>query len=481
MDASYFKQHLERFKSVYISQSILNGCFYGMRAIFVLYAINQYSLNEAQAIHLFATFMILCYGTSLIGGYIADSGLGVKNALIVGCLLSALGLIGILFPWQDIYFLGLALFSLGSGFLKPNISAALGLLFEDPQDPRKDQAYSFLYVAMNLGSLIAPIICGYIGHIYGWHYGILLISAVFLGTSYFIYKKLQFHPIHKHAEKRRLSYFKLFGISLSLITPLYLVFKFQDYFHSLMGLITIGSLIWLGNIYYQCDLFERKNVIKIMAYIFLFAISCALSEQAGTSLMLFYEKAVNRQLLEMVIPASAFLSINPLMVLIIGPLLLALSYKYLERSKPINGMVKAGCSFMCMSLSFGLLALSTVRSSGLISPLWILGAIFIQTIGELWIAPISFAKISQYAPSHFKSFLMSFWSMAIAYGHYLAGFMAQFSIQKSSVNPNNALEPYQSFFIYLSLLPLFIGIFLLLCQSYRVIKDRINNKKNVLS
>jgi|GEM_PF-892279 len=473
MNTHGLKQHMSGFNVIYITQALFNGCFYGMKAIFVFYAINQFSLNEPQAINLFATFMILCYGTSLIGGYIADQGLGVKNTIIIGGTLSTFGLLVILFPFEDLCCLGLALISLGSGFLKPNMSAAVGLFFENPQDPRKDRAYSFFYMAMNLGGLVAPILCGFVGQTYGWHYGIFLVAMVFIGSTYFFHKKVQFHPVYR--EELTMSGTKLLGSILVLLALLYLLFKFQTYLHGLMGIITCGSLVCLGKIYYQCNLPERKDILTIIGYILLFTLACTLGEQAATSLVLFFEKAVNRQIMGMTIPSSSFLSLGPLFVLLCSPILLILSSKYLEKTKPINGFVKAGYGFLCVTVGFWTLALSTSYSNAsLISPLWIVGALLIQTTGELWIAPISFSKISQYAPLRFKSILMSFWSMSIAYGHYFAGFIAQFSIS-SSVAPNleASLEGYQSFFVNLSLLPLCVSLLLLFYQGYKVVKNHL--------
>lgn len=465
------KRHLTEFSSVYLTQSIFSGCFYGIRAIFVLYAIHQFSLDEAQAISLFATFMALCYGTSLIGGYIADNGLGVKNTIIVGSAFSSLGLICILLPFQDLCFLGLALVSLGSGFIKPNLLTAAGLFFEDPKDPRKDKVYSLLYIAMNLGNLIFPVACGFIGKTYGWHYGIGLISAVLMVATYLVYRKMQFHP--SYIEKPVFSHGKLFGINLFLISLLYLLFKYQKSFHSLMGGIICGSIVYLGRIFYQCNSQERKNVLTIVAYVLLFTFFCTLYEQAGTSLMLFYERAVDRQVMGTVIPASAFLSLDPLFVLICGPALLFLSARYLEKTKPMNGFVKMGSGFLCVAASFGVLALSTQVKSVSIPLIWIVGAFFIQTIGELWIAPVSFAKISHHAPPRFKSILMSFWQMAIAYGHYLAGLVAQFSINNvASLSSGNSFEEYRTFFVHLALFPLCVSLTLLAYQGikYSIIK-----------
>lgn len=478
MNTGSTRRYFSGFNAIYITQSLFNGCFYGAKAIFVLYAIDRFSLTEAKAINLFATFMVLCYGTSFIGGYIADKGLGVKNTVMLGGVLSALGFLCILSPLPDLCFFGLALASLGSGYFKPNLLTAGGLLFKNPKDPRKERVYSLIYVAMNLGGFIAPIVCGFVGKTWGWHYGIVLVAVVFMYASYFVYKTMRFHPTHK--ERLTLSKGKLLGSNLLLIALLYLLFRYQDYFHSLMGVITFGSMVCLGTILYKCTPQERKDVLTILAYVLLFALFCALFEQAGTSMMLFYEKAVDRRVMGTVIPASIFLSLDPLFVLLLGPVLLSLSARYLEKTKPINGFVKIGCGFLLAAFTFGILALSTHNNAFLISPLWIVGAAFIQVIGELWVAPVSFSKISQYAPSRYKSVLMSFWSIAIAYGHYLAGFMAKFSLKDATpLSLANSFGQYKSFFSYLALLALCVSLSLFVYQGLKyAISRRKEKSKN---
>ena len=465
MNLNLLKRHFIGFNAIYITQALFNGCFYGIKAIFVLYAIHHYSLTEGDAIGLFAAFMILGYGTSLVGGYIADHGLGVKNAIVLGGILSSLGLWCILLPSQNSFFLGLALASLGSGFSKPNISTAIGLLFEDPKDPGKDRAYSVFYMAMNVGGLVFPVIGGFVGQTYGWNYGVALIAAVFMGATYFVHKTMRFHP--SHTEKPVRYGDRIFWGILSLVALLYLLFRYRDYFHELMGVITCGSIVYLGRIFSQCSSRERKDVFRVILYALSFALFCALFEQAGTSMMLFYEKAVDRNVMGTVIPSSAFLSLDPLLMLVLGPALLFLSARYLEKKKPIEGFTKIGCGFMGAALCFGILALSAYHNNGaLISPLWIVGAGLIQVMAEFWVAPVSFSKISQHAPPRYQSVLMSFWLMAIAYGHYFAGFIAQFSLSEAvSLSSENSFERYQTFFSHLSLMALSIGAMLLLWQG----------------
>jgi POT family proton-dependent oligopeptide transporter len=197
MNLKTFKLIYAGFSMIHLTQPLFNACFYGLKAIFTLYAISRFSLTKGQAIDLFATFMALCYATSLIGGYIASKGLGVKDTSILGGVLAVTGLLCISFPSEDCCFLGLALFSLGSGCFKPNLMAAVGLAFEDPKDPRKDQSYSIMYMMGNLGMLIIPPLCAFIGEGWGGHYAIFLLIAVFAVATYLAYRTIRFHPSYQ--------------------------------------------------------------------------------------------------------------------------------------------------------------------------------------------------------------------------------------------------------------------------------------------
>ena len=104
MNLNILKQFTSGFNMIYLSQPLFNACFYGIRAIFVLYVINQFSLAESQAVRLFTTFMTLCYATSLIGGYIANKGLGVKDTSILVGILTIGGLFCILFPCSTFFY-----------------------------------------------------------------------------------------------------------------------------------------------------------------------------------------------------------------------------------------------------------------------------------------------------------------------------------------------------------------------------------------
>jgi POT family proton-dependent oligopeptide transporter len=85
-------------------------------------------------------------------------------------------------------------------------------------------------------------------------------------------------------------------------------------------------------------------------------------------------------------------------------------------------------------------------------------------MGELWVVPIGLSKISQHSPARLESVMMGFWTMAIAYGHYFAGIIAQFSVAAA---PENSLSQYQAFFFCLGSTALAIGVTVLLIQMMR--------------
>lgn len=475
MAFNIFKKYPFGFGSLFFTQAFFNFSFYGLKSLFILYVIAQFSISEKSAISLFATLMALSYGTSFIGGWVADKSLGAKNTIILGGLLQASGITCLMVPLKELSFLALALISLGSGFFKPTLSSSVGMLFENPKDSAKDKAYSTFYVAMNLGSFAAPLLCGFISKTYGGYYSsLLLIIMTLVGGVYLLYEKINFKRrkdlVSTHDTP--FSHPAFVGtLVVALLFVLFLLFKYHSSFNYLMISIALGSALYFGKILYQSPGQERKDILSILLYIVLFTFFCSLFEQAGSSLMLFFDKAVDRHILGIKIPSATLLSLGPVFVLICSPFLVLFYEKVLERKKPVDGFIKIGIGFLLLSISFLTLGLSCIQQAALVPLWWIVSALFIQTIGELLIVPIGFSNVSKLAPPQFRSLMMSFWLMAIAYGHYFGGFIAQFSLAAPSES-ESSLEHYRAFFFNLACIPCIVAIVLLLYYSLRQSKHK---------
>lgn len=182
--------------------------------------------------------------------------------------------------------------------------------------------------------------------------------------------------------------------------------------------------------------------------------------------MLFFDTSVDRHVMGFEFSPSVFLSLGPIFVLLCSPPLIFLLEKF-----PLRGLLKIGIGFLLTGLSFAILAFACLQGSGLISSSWVVGAILVQTIGELLIVPIGFSAISQLSPPHLRTLMMSFWMMAIAYGHYFGGCIAKFSVG-SVEGAVPSLDHYQMFFNHLAFMPAVVAVLILL---YCFFTRRITN------
>ena len=152
--------------------------FYGMRALLIFYLTQHFLFSDRDAAHSYGAYMSLIYISPLMGGYLADRYLGQRKAVLFGGIVIAAGHI-ILGMEADgsanamglgLFWLGLATVIVGTGFLKASVSAMVGQLY--PRDDiRRDPAYTIFYMGINVGATIGPLICGYLGQRWGWHWG----------------------------------------------------------------------------------------------------------------------------------------------------------------------------------------------------------------------------------------------------------------------------------------------------------------------
>ncbi len=151
--------------------------FYGMRALLILYLTNQLKYDDNHAYALFSAYCSLVYVTPILGGYLADKLLGNRMAVMLGALLMAIGhlVLGASETAPLFLYLSLAIIVCGYGLFKSNVSCLLGELYE-PADPRRDGGFSLMYAAGNIGSIIAPIACGYVQEEYSWAMGFALAA-----------------------------------------------------------------------------------------------------------------------------------------------------------------------------------------------------------------------------------------------------------------------------------------------------------------
>uniref|UniRef100_A0A452VM52 Solute carrier family 15 member 1 n=1 Tax=Ursus maritimus TaxID=29073 RepID=A0A452VM52_URSMA len=151
--------------------------YYGMRALLILYFTRFIGWDDNLSTAIYHTFVALCYLTPILGALIADSWLGKFKTIVslsivytIGQAVTAVSSIHDLTDFDHdgtpdnlsvhiaLSMTGLALIALGTGGIKPCVSAFGGDQFEEGQEKQRNRFFSIFYLAINAGSLLSTII-----------------------------------------------------------------------------------------------------------------------------------------------------------------------------------------------------------------------------------------------------------------------------------------------------------------------------------
>jgi len=436
--------------------------YYGMRALLVLYLVNSQNYSESDALHIYAVYTGLVYLTPLIGGYLADRFLGSQKAIFIGGLTMMIGHFLMAFP--NFLYLAIGMLIIGNGYFKPNISTLLGRLYK-PDDVRRDSGFSIFYVGINLGAFLAPLIVGYVGETINWHYGFAIAGFGMLAGLIQFYigqNKIIKEDISSQSKKLNPADWGIITLVSVINLPLILVILelnqiINDFFFEILAILII--LIFFYFITKKKQLLTVKKDIKRIAYIGILSIFVIFFwvgfEQAGGSLTLFANNSVDRNFLGFVIPASFFQSINPLIIILIGPMI-ANFWLSVDRSKnKINTSQKMGLGLLLLASGFFLIMIVNNSSETSISLWWLVGVYFLHTMGELCLSPIGLSMVSKVSPKKIASLMMGFWFLSSAVANFTAG-------KLPAILESNNLD----LFTFLSVSSLVAGLVLIFISSF---------------
>jgi proton-dependent oligopeptide transporter, POT family len=366
--------------------------YYGMRALLVLYMVAPLSgggleFDTVKATSIYGAYTSAVYFTTLFGGWLADKFLGARLAVWLGGLVIASGHFSMVIPSMPFFYTGLVLIALGTGLLKPNISTMVGGLY-GANDPRRDSGFSLFYMGINLGAMIAPIICGYIGQRVNWHFGFAAagVGMVFGLVQFTLHRKRLAHVGERPAQNRRLSQ--------------------ETIKQPLTGL-------------------EKRRIAIVFLLYFFSIIFWMAFEQSGSSFALFAQNHTRTELFGFEFPSSWFQSVNSVFILALAPVFSVLWLRL--KDKQPSSPAKFSFGLLFVGLGMGVMAIAaSFIGGGKVSPLWLIAVFFIHTIGELCLSPVGLSTVSKLAPVRMVGLMMGLWFLATSIGNYLAGQVAGF-------------------------------------------------------
>jgi POT family proton-dependent oligopeptide transporter len=132
----------------------------------------------AFAAQVFGLYSGLIYFTPVFGGLIADRWIGRRNAVMLGAVLMSAGHITMAFDFS--FLIALLLLIVGCGLLKGNISTQVGELYGASDGEGRTRGFSVFSIAINVGAVLGPLVCGLVAQLYGWHAGFGLAGLLML-------------------------------------------------------------------------------------------------------------------------------------------------------------------------------------------------------------------------------------------------------------------------------------------------------------
>lgn len=434
--------------------------FYGIRWALTLYIVAQFwhgdSAGEGPANRTYGAYLALVYASAIFGGYVADRILGYQRSILLGAVIMSVGLFLIAGPSQDLFHIGLATIVVGNGLFKPNISSLVGRLYP-PGDARRDRGFTLFYMGINLGSLISPLLTGWLAEkVFGTpmlqNYKVVFIASgvgMLISLVWFWLGKRQLKGIGLPPEGAG-NPLRVLWVALGAVAAIPLVYFLLVKLGAtalawLLGALFVGLGAMLLIEAVRNGKVQTHRVIA-MLIIFLFNVMFWMFfEQAGSSFNFLAQNIVDRGFGGWLFPVGWFQSVNPVAIVALAPFA-ALTWGLLDRrglepSIPRKfglGLVFNGLAFLLLMFALS----SLVDDAGKI-PFWTLFMVYvIQTVGELCLSPIGLSMVTKLAPVRLVGLAMGGWFLSTAIGNNLSGIFAGIVSGESGMTVASALKGY---------------------------------------
>ena len=453
-DRSFFG-HPRGLSTLFFTEMWERFSYYGIRPLLVLFMSaalldGGFGFDRGQASAIVGIYAACVYLASLPGGWIADRLLGLRRAITYGAFCISAGHVSIglsAFAGSRVpFFLGLILIVMGTGLLKPNISAIVGDLYPEG-GARRDAGFSIFYMGINIGAFAGQLVTGYLGEKVGWHFGFGAAGVGMLfGLIWFVTRSratlgdIGMHPtrdpdpqVQARVERRikmtiAIGLALLAGVVVAAGTGLIRLDAQvigQNMTYVLVGTAALYFLYLFIAGGLSSD--EKKRVGVIAVLFVAAAIFWSAFEQAPTSLNLFARDFTDRTFGGWEMPATWFQSINAAFVIILAPIA---AWVWVSLSKRRGGDLSSPAKF-AMGLFFAgvgfvvmIFAANSVVSSGgalKVSAWWLTMSYFFQTVGEISLSPVGLSSMTKLSPRRYVGQMMGIWFLASAVGNLIGG------------------------------------------------------------
>lgn len=453
--------------------------YYGLQALLILFLTKYYYLSDQNSYVIYGTYTALSFGFTILGGLIADKMLGIYGATLLGGFLISIGNLILGFSGIQFVYIGLSVIVIGIGLFKPNNPNLLGIIYKKESIVRT-KAFSVFYLCINVGSVLGPVFYGLAS---SHHYYRLAFSFSAIGMlSALLYLYIFRHSLMQGVEPRKI--FSSLILLLGCFVATYLLLNHVELFAKFLIVVAIVAVFFLLKFLNALSPLERKSIASLFVPIAGCIVFFASFLQIYSTLTLFIDRYVNKQIFGWEIPTTWFSSLEPIFIILMVPVVTiiweVLAKKNIEpksKTKVVFGLVLAAISFCIFAIS------SILNSnSGHASLVLIVAANIFLAISELCIIPVTMSLTNIMAPEKYRGTMMGIFYFSLTLSSYLAGFIAKFT---QSVSKSNSFPFFHTFStIAVLLISTAVLLFLVGCledyKQYAVVALVVFKTKKIL-
>ncbi|MEO8699141.1 MAG: peptide MFS transporter [Kofleriaceae bacterium] len=489
-DRAFFG-HPAGLRTLFLTEMWERFSYYGGRTFLAIYMVTSVAkggrgMSDGAMGLVMALFLSSVYLLSLPGGWIADRFIGQRKAVMVGGIGIALGNGMLALPIDAAFYPGLAMIAIGTGFLKPNVSTLVGQLYR-PEDIRRDAGFTIYYMGINIGAGLAPIIGMFVAQSDSframlenngidpnlcWQFG-FAVPAIGMVAGLIQYAagskalgETGLHPtIPTDAKRAARDRTVLWIIGLGIVGIIALGFGLDasgavdlsgDLIGNIFGIgLAVAAVVVFAGYYASVRNSDERKRVTAMIPLFLGSIGFfGVFEQASTTLSIYAERMVHRDVLGINVEASAYQFPNGLFIVLLAAPFAAMWLRLAKKGKEPTSVTKFAIGMLLTGLSFVVLLptlsaiterqdtiellnhvpftgdLATETDYHRVSPAYLVMLYFVSTCAELCISPVGLSSMSKLAPPRLAGMVMGTWFLATAIGNYIAGRAAGFSEER---------------------------------------------------
>jgi proton-dependent oligopeptide transporter, POT family len=370
--------------------------YYGMKAILVVFMTTYLldssgtlnTMSEGEATFWYHIFGMANYFVPLFGAIVADAVWGKYRTIIALSLVYCLGHFALAIDdTRSGLAIGLALIAIGSGGIKPCVSAHLGDQYHNAEKGRLSEGYSIFYISINVGAFISTLMTPLLLQWYGPHlaFGVPGILMALATLIFWMGRKL--YVVQPH-------------------TP------FTTYLRELS------------------DAEHRAATTRVLALFVALSVFWALFDQTGSSWVLQAER-MNRVVhlpfgVTVEVLASQIQALNPILILVFAPLFTWWIYPFLARQGLLSSRGKIGIGMATAAIAFSMTgyAQGLIQSGEAPTVWWQLWAYVIITIAEVVVSITALELAYTSAPTTRRSLVTSFYLLSVGLGNGLTAMVA---------------------------------------------------------